>query len=178
VKQQSQNNKITKELTSINSKSPTDYLDKESISKHSENNAEQSMISFLQNIEAHIILAMLPLVTIIRQVTPVPLETAFINGRHSFPVGCTVFYLSSSEHHSESIQQGMVVKLHQSGSFIDVVRMNNTLDRDIHIRKVRYTSKPLFSFKTVSDLTVRSLEDIHLFRGNIFIIFMVEFISN
>jgi hypothetical protein len=119
---------------------------------------QDSMLEFLLDVEAHMIAVMAPLATLLRQVTPIPLEVANFDefGRPLYPVGQRVFYLS--ERAGGVLLEGVVARLNGADTF-SVVLLDGMIENSVHASQVRFTSAPLVQYQSLSDLAKHAVED-------------------
>ena len=140
-------------VTRSRSNSPTTYHHNEEFTEFADK--YHTVIEFLLDIEVHILAVIVPIISFIRHVTPIPLEANYNFGKPVYDVGSTVYYVSDN---SNNLEKGFVSKLN-SYNYLDVILPDNSVEKDVNYNNVKYTSAPLFEFKVVSELTKRSLDE-------------------
>jgi hypothetical protein len=116
------------------------------------------IIKFLIDFEFQIVQTMLPLINFIQQITPNPtrdiLKIDLKTNNPVFQIGMTVFYEIEN-----ILYSGVIIKTNEKKKTFDVVLPNNLYDKNVLFSSVKYTTKPLFDFKSLSDVSKKNLHD-------------------
>lgn len=125
------------------------------------------VIEFLLDIESHMILAITPLVTYLRQISPTGpyLEVSKYHEKSGLPIftlGTHIFYIITSPEDTMCtlLVEGVIIKIYSNEENFDVLLVgSNLIESNIHCSQVCYTSAPLIQFQSLSELSKREVDE-------------------